>query len=127
GADAMAATGPRAYGLGVAGLVASRATPMVVNEPESVMAIPLIAFDGLKGVLALDRTGQSNGFSEDEFRLAARFAELAALGIEHAQTRARLETDLVTDSLTGLYNHRYFHERLAEEMGRATRRRTTVG
>jgi diguanylate cyclase (GGDEF)-like protein len=35
-----------------------------------------------------------------------------------------LEHDTVTDHLTGLYNHRYFHERLSEEVGRAQRQRS---
>jgi diguanylate cyclase (GGDEF)-like protein len=38
-----------------------------------------------------------------------------------------LETEVVTDHLTGLHNHRYFHERLGEEVRRASRQRTGVG
>ncbi len=30
---------------------------------------------------------------------------------------SRAEIDAITDGLTGLYNHRYLHERLAEEIG----------
>jgi diguanylate cyclase (GGDEF)-like protein len=32
---------------------------------------------------------------------------------------SRAEIDAVTDALTGLYNHRYLHERLSEELHRA--------
>ncbi|HEY5168926.1 MAG TPA: GAF domain-containing protein, partial [Thermoleophilia bacterium] len=32
---------------------------------------------------------------------------------------SRAEIDAITDSLTGLYNHRYLHERLSEEVNRA--------
>jgi diguanylate cyclase (GGDEF)-like protein/excisionase family DNA binding protein len=32
---------------------------------------------------------------------------------------SRAEIDAITDALTGLYNHRYLHERLAEELHRA--------
>lgn len=32
---------------------------------------------------------------------------------------SRVEIDAITDGLTGLYNHRYLHERLAEEVDRA--------
>ena len=32
---------------------------------------------------------------------------------------SRAEIDAITDSLTGLYNHRYLHERLSEELSRA--------
>ena len=32
---------------------------------------------------------------------------------------SRAEIDAITDALTGLYNHRYLHERLSEELHRA--------
>jgi diguanylate cyclase (GGDEF)-like protein len=38
---------------------------------------------------------------------------------------SRAEVDAITDSLTGLYNHRYLHERLEEEIERARRREGT--
>ena len=40
--------------------------------------------------------------------------------------RARLEHQAQTDSLTGLYNHRVFHERLRAELMRASRARDSV-
>src|SRR5262249_40538645 len=55
------------------------------------------------------------------------FSELAALAIDNAQIRTRLEAEVVTDHLTALFNHRFFHERLAEELRRANRQRSTVG
>ena len=38
----------------------------------------------------------------------------------------RAEIDSITDGLTGLYNHRYIHERLAEELARASREHTEL-
>ena len=38
-----------------------------------------------------------------------------------AQRLSREALDAITDGLTGLYNHRYFHERLSEEVQRAAR------
>jgi len=40
---------------------------------------------------------------------------------EAAVRLSRAEVDAITDGLTGLYNHRYLHERLAEELDRALR------
>ena len=76
----------------------------------------------LAPVLALLLTlGTGNVFSENEFGLATGFGYLAALAIDNADIRARLRTQVVTDHLTGLRNHRFFHERLAEEVARAMR------
>ena len=40
---------------------------------------------------------------------------------------SRAEVEAITDGLTGLYNHRYLHERLEEELERGRRRESPVG
>src|SRR5207302_4199341 len=57
---------------------------------------------------------------------AKRFADAAALALDNAQIRARLEHQAQTDPLTGLYNHRYFHERLRAELTTASRSHDSV-
>jgi diguanylate cyclase (GGDEF)-like protein len=96
------------------------------DEAEALMCIPLIARDAIKGSLNLYRLGESATFSEDEFEVAKRFGDAAALALDNAQIRARLEHQAQTDSLTGLYNHRAFHERLREELKRASRAHESV-
>src|SRR5690348_29578 len=96
------------------------------DEPEALISIPLIARDFVKGTLNIYRLGEHASFSDDEFELACRFADAAALALDNAQIRARLEYQAQTDSLTGLYNHRYFHERLRAELTRASRSRDSV-
>ncbi len=49
----------------------------------------------------------------------ARFAELVGLTVANADARARLASQAATDPLTGLANHRSFHERLEVEVARA--------
>jgi diguanylate cyclase (GGDEF)-like protein len=137
------AIGPVPYGTGVTGLAAETRTPQLVNEvhldpraqqvpnaghePESMVAVPLLARGELKGVVCLYRLGEGSAFSLEEFKLAVVMSELAALAIDNAQIRARLETEVITDHLTSLYNHRYFHERLAEELRRSNRQKSRVG
>ena len=79
------------------------------NEPEAMVTIPLVARDSVKGALNIYRLGEAASFDDDEFELAKRFGDAAALALDNAQIRARLEHQAMTDSLTGLYNHRYFH------------------
>jgi diguanylate cyclase (GGDEF)-like protein len=96
------------------------------DEAEALITVPLIARDLVKGMLNIYRLGEDASFSDDEFELATRFADAAALALDNAQIRARLEYQAQTDSLTGLYNHRYFHERLRAELTRASRTRDYV-
>jgi len=96
------------------------------DEAEALITVPLIARDLVKGVLNIYRLGEEASFSDEEFELTTRFADAAALALDNAQIRARLEYQAQTDSLTGLYNHRYFHERLRAELTRANRTRESV-
>jgi len=122
---------------GVTGWVASRREAALVNEahldprvsvvpgtpvdPEALISIPLIARAQIKGVLNIYRVGEQAIFSPAEFELAKRFADAAALALDNAQIRARLEHQAQTDSLTGLFNHRAFHERLLNALQEASR------
>ena len=85
--------------------------------------MPLIARGALKGALNIYRIGEDATFYEHEFELAKWFGDAAALALDNAQIRARLEHLAQTDSLTGLYNHRFFHERLRSELTLASRSR----
>ena len=101
--------------------------PRVTNVPgtpveaEALITVPLIARGALKGALNIYRIGDDAAFFEHEFELAKWFGDAAALAIDNAQVKARLEHLAQTDSLTGLYNHRFFHERLRSELTRASR------
>src|SRR5437870_3027060 len=96
------------------------------DEPEAMITIPLIARDSIKGALNIYRLGEDASFDDDEFELAKRFGDAAALALDNAQIRARLEHQAQTDPLTGLYNHRMFHERLRAALTSASRSHDSV-
>ena len=98
-----------------------RFVPGTPIDPEALISIPLVARAQIKGVLNIYRVGEDGAFSEHEFELAKRFADAAALALDNAQIRARLEHQAQTDSLTGLFNHRSFHERLRNALQDASR------
>ena len=98
-----------------------RFVPGTPVDPEALISIPLVARAQIKGVLNIYRVGEHGVFNEHEFELAKRFADAAALAIDNAQIRARLEREAQTDSLTGLFNHRTFHERLLHALQEASR------
>jgi diguanylate cyclase (GGDEF)-like protein len=103
-----------------------RIVPGTPNDPEALIAVPLVARGRLKGTLNIYRVGEDAAFTDDEFHLATRFGDAAALAMDNADIRARLEYQASTDALTGLYNHRAFHDRLRQEVMRASADRDTV-
>lgn len=132
------------FGVGLAGWAAEQREPVLTNaahhdprmmvvpgtprdEHEALITVPLIARGSVKGVLSIYRLGEDASFDEEEFEVAKRFGDAAALALDNAKTRERLELQAQTDSLTGLYNHRYFHEALRAELTRASRNRGSVG
>src|SRR6266516_1747247 len=91
------------------------------DEPEALITVPLIARDTVKGALNIYRLGEHASFGDEEFELATRFADAAALALDNAQIRERLEHQAQTDSLTGLYNHSVFYERLLQSLQESSR------
>src|ERR1043165_1295670 len=60
-------------------------------EPESFLCVPLIARGHVKGALNIYRDGEDVDFTATEFELAKRFGDAAALALDNAEIRARLE------------------------------------
>jgi diguanylate cyclase (GGDEF)-like protein len=126
------------FGEGITGWAVERREPVLTNrahldprtvtvpgtppdEPEALISVPLIARGAVKGALNVYRLGETARFLEHEFELAKWFGDAAALALDNARVRERLEREAQTDSLTGLHNHRSFHERLRAELQRASR------
>ena len=93
-----------------------RTVPGTPTDPEALICIPLIARDCIKGALNIYREGETVAFTEKEFEVASRFGDAAALALDNTEIRARLEHQARTDSLTGLFNHSVFYERLFEAL-----------
>ncbi|HET7568114.1 MAG TPA: HD domain-containing phosphohydrolase [Gaiellaceae bacterium] len=98
-----------------------RFVPGTPIDEEALISVPLIARAQIKGVLNIYRVGADGTFSEFEFELAKRFGDAAALALDNAEIRERLEHQARTDSLTGLLNHSVFHERLLHSLQEASR------
>ena len=62
-----------------------------------------------------------DGFTGEHERRLTEFAELIAASITNIEERARLAAQASTDALTGVANHRAFHERLTADLARASR------
>ena len=75
----------------------------------------------LIGILALSKKQSGGSYSTDDMDLLVTVASEAGVVMENAQLYAKAKERAHTDELTGLFNHRYFHERLDEEISRCSR------
>jgi diguanylate cyclase (GGDEF)-like protein/putative nucleotidyltransferase with HDIG domain len=92
-----------------------------LESQEVEMLCPIKSKGTLIGVLALGKKQGGGLYSNDDMDLLMTLATEAAVAIENAQLYDQAKQRAHTDELTGLYNHRYFHERLDEEITRCTR------
>jgi diguanylate cyclase (GGDEF)-like protein len=83
------------------------------------LGLALVSRGRAKGSLDVYRSGAGGDFSPHELELARRFADALALALDNAEIRGRLEQRAQSDSLTGLYNHRTFHQRLRAAVAEA--------
>jgi diguanylate cyclase (GGDEF)-like protein len=88
---------------------------------KTCLLVPLVFKDEAIGCLELVEKRAVRHFSDEERALAGTLAALAAVAIQNARLYGDVSHLAITDGLTGLYNHRYFHDRLAQEVARAQR------
>ena len=115
-----------------------RATVTIdVEDPTSDAAeVSLLRADGHRSLVMLPLVvkGQSIGLVElfsrtavgldpERLELARTMANEAAMALENARLYEEARALADRDQLTGFYNHRYLHQRFAEEVGRTKRAR----
>ncbi|MBF0494455.1 MAG: diguanylate cyclase [Candidatus Omnitrophica bacterium] len=118
-------------GEGVAGEVVMTKKHVLVNETskderfkktetsfvDSILCMPLLVNEEVIGVINLTNKQKGGKFNEDDIELLSTLAGQAAITIHNA----RLYHLAITDGLTQLKIHRYFQQRLEEEVIRAER------
>ena len=115
----------------------------LVNDPQSgllcahasrdvesaKLCVPMMAQYETMGILHLSKRRNSHGvpFTNWEISLAEAVTQQIALPLANVKMREFLREQALRDSLTGLYNRRYFEEVLEREIRRASRKQTPVG
>jgi diguanylate cyclase (GGDEF)-like protein len=100
---------------------AAESAEMDLWGEKTTLDVPLEFGGQVIGVLGIVESGYCRRFTDDEKQLFSQLAVLAAIAIHNADLFATLEHLAITDGLTEVYNHRYFYERLAQEIARAGR------
>ena len=144
----VAAYGVRSEGLvgrqvqldkGIGSLVYTTRKPYLTNDPDndphfdaswdrmsdfqtrSLLALPVIIEGAVIGVLELINCIRTWGFTQADERLMSLFADYTALSVQSLLDARRAGRAAITDELSTLYNDRYFHVKLAEQMEEARR------
>jgi two-component system, cell cycle response regulator len=95
---------------------------------KSILVIPIIFHEKVIGTLFLRTSRTSRAFDATEIQLLNTIAKTSANALYNAflfeqieDEKTRLEKLAITDYLTGLYNVRYFYQRIIEEFNRSER------
>ena len=130
-------------GTGVIGSVHASGIPMLVEDitavpgltrrpryrTNSFLAMPVSAGGEVLGVICVADRLDDQPFTRDDLAMLRDLSAPVALAL--ARERARRDAEdfaraAITDPVSGLFNRRYFHERLEEELDRARRHHTSV-
>jgi diguanylate cyclase (GGDEF)-like protein len=87
----------------------------------SVLCVPIRIEAAVCGVLELVNRAGPGGFREKDRRLLEIFADYASISIQNLLDARRAYEVAKRDGLTGLYNERYLHLRLTQELSRISR------
>jgi len=122
---------------GVAGYVYRTGEPYVMNDPENdptfyskfdentdfitacAIAVPVRIERTVCGVIELVNRIDGGGYTERDLQMLEIFARYTSVSIENLLDAQRANEMARRDDLTGLYNDRFFHHRLTEDLVRA--------
>ena len=128
-------------GEGIAGSIVAKGIPVVVDDIEeevplhkniaryktkSFVSIPLKLDERVIGVINISDKVSGGVFSEEDLLMLLSFANYASIALERGAYYSMSEEFKMismTDPLTGLFNRRFFRERLYEEVERVKRHR----
>ena len=121
-------------GEGIVGLVAERATTVLIpaseggpqqsrNEPDfpAVIAIPLYSQDRLLGVLMNYRSDTQRYFTLEDRDSVVFLADQAGVAIENVTLHEEAQRLSLIDGLTGVYNRRYLQMQFRQVLATAIR------
>ena len=94
--------------------------PACLENTGSELGVPLVSFGDTLGAVVIAHA-QRNFFSVDDRSIAQAAADVCATAIKNVLLADELRRVTSTDSLTGVYNQRYFHTVVAQEISRARR------
>jgi diguanylate cyclase (GGDEF)-like protein len=92
----------------------------IFDETRSQLVLPLISFGQTIGVLTLE-SATCYGISSEDAKPLESVADICAAAIQNAYYFDRVKQLAYRDGLTGVFNRRFFDNRMAEEIERSER------
>lgn len=92
----------------------------MLGATQSFLMVPLLAGEDILGVIRLNSQKPATYQAYDQDVLTT-LANQTAMAVENALMVRQIRDMAIRDGLTGVYNHRYFQEKLAEEIIKAER------
>lgn len=93
---------------------------------QAQLFVPIHLMNKLIGFIVLSHKEEEVPFSKSERDILLTMASSTALAIQNAKLYLAAKTQAITDSLTGINNHRFFHDSLSEEFNNAQQTNTTL-
>ena len=118
--DPGAATGTPDDDTLLAAVLASLQPEQELSGDRRRLVVPLVTQGRAEGWLQIVGD-EPRAFDQDEVELVQILANQAAAALDNTRLYETLAQQAITDGLTGLFNHRFFYERLRDEVTRAQR------
>lgn len=90
-----------------------------IFQTNELVIMPLRAKDNVNGLIIADNIYTRKPISSEDIRIFTMLANQAGLAIENSHLYEIVVQKSLTDPVTGLWNHRFFQEKLLEELKRA--------
>ncbi len=78
--------------------------------------VPILCRGKLIGMLLLSHKKANTAYTLEDLDLLNTLGASSGVAIDNARRYAKAQTEAITDMITGLYNHRYFHMELERRM-----------
>ncbi|MBP9855259.1 MAG: sensor domain-containing diguanylate cyclase, partial [Candidatus Omnitrophica bacterium] len=86
-----------------------------------LVVMPLKAKNTVNGIIVADNLYTQKPISEDDLRMFTMLSNQAGLAIENSQLYEKIKYQSYTDSLTDIYNHGFFQDKLNEGLNHAVK------
>ena len=88
----------------------------LLRDMEAELLVPMQSRNQLIGIVLLTQKRNNIAYTIDDLDLLKSFGASTAMAVSNALMFERVQRDAYTDEMTGLFNRKYFHKYLGEQM-----------